>query len=268
MSLSSWWRKGRRVTVAHFEDSAVYDPQPTTHASDASVSSQAMTPIDPTQIRKELEERVDYPKLEVLFCDGGQGIEENLLHPAMRPAPLLRPNSCKDYSHPTGGFGKEGSREAKEKEERKEKGRIDAGERSWVHGKGGGDVSAAWSGQYKYDAIPAIDEGGKAKLNICNDCYVCRPYCQCSPLFCLWFLVCSLLNGIRYVINFKILTNLFNNFFPFFLRYIFFIVRGHPILDRSRVYHSAWGAGEHFYLQCQCVVTFNVLILVPPKTFH
>lgn len=37
------------------------------------------------QIRKELEERVDYPGLEVLFCDGGQGIEENLLHPAMKP---------------------------------------------------------------------------------------------------------------------------------------------------------------------------------------
>lgn len=37
------------------------------------------------QIRKELEERVDYDKLEVLFCDGGSGIEENLLHPAMKP---------------------------------------------------------------------------------------------------------------------------------------------------------------------------------------
>ena len=37
------------------------------------------------QIRKELESRVDYDKLEVLFCDGGQGIEENLLHPAMKP---------------------------------------------------------------------------------------------------------------------------------------------------------------------------------------
>jgi hypothetical protein len=37
------------------------------------------------QIRKELEERVDYHKLEVLFCDGEQGIEENLLHPAMKP---------------------------------------------------------------------------------------------------------------------------------------------------------------------------------------
>jgi len=37
------------------------------------------------QIRKELESRVNYDKLEVLFCDGGQGIEENLLHPAMKP---------------------------------------------------------------------------------------------------------------------------------------------------------------------------------------
>jgi len=36
------------------------------------------------QIRKELEGRVDYPKLEVLFCDGGPGIEENLLHPGMK----------------------------------------------------------------------------------------------------------------------------------------------------------------------------------------
>jgi hypothetical protein len=33
------------------------------------------------QIRKELESRVDYEKLEVLFCDGGPWIEENLLHP-------------------------------------------------------------------------------------------------------------------------------------------------------------------------------------------
>ena len=37
------------------------------------------------EIRKELEERVDYEKLKVLFCDGGQGIEENLLHPGMKP---------------------------------------------------------------------------------------------------------------------------------------------------------------------------------------
>ena len=36
------------------------------------------------EIRKELEERVDYEKLKVLFCDGGQGIEENLLHPGMK----------------------------------------------------------------------------------------------------------------------------------------------------------------------------------------
>jgi hypothetical protein len=37
------------------------------------------------EIRKELEGRLDYQKLEVLFCDGGQGIEENLLHPGMKP---------------------------------------------------------------------------------------------------------------------------------------------------------------------------------------
>lgn len=37
------------------------------------------------EIRKELEQRLDYPKLEVLFCDGGPGIEESLLHPAMKP---------------------------------------------------------------------------------------------------------------------------------------------------------------------------------------
>ena len=36
------------------------------------------------EIRKELERRMDYPKLEVLFSDGGFGIEENLLHPAMK----------------------------------------------------------------------------------------------------------------------------------------------------------------------------------------
>jgi Uncharacterised protein family (UPF0236) len=36
------------------------------------------------QIRKELEGRLEYEKLEVLFCDGGRGIEENLLHPAMK----------------------------------------------------------------------------------------------------------------------------------------------------------------------------------------
>ena len=37
------------------------------------------------EIRKELEQRLDYPKLEVLFCDGGPGIEESLLHSAMKP---------------------------------------------------------------------------------------------------------------------------------------------------------------------------------------
>ena len=36
------------------------------------------------QIRKELEGRVDYHKLEVLFSDGGPGIEENLLYPGMK----------------------------------------------------------------------------------------------------------------------------------------------------------------------------------------
>lgn len=35
-------------------------------------------------IRKQLENRLDYEKLEVLFCDGGAGITQNLLHPAMR----------------------------------------------------------------------------------------------------------------------------------------------------------------------------------------
>jgi hypothetical protein len=37
------------------------------------------------EIRKELERRLEYDKLEVLFCDGGIGIEESLLHPAMKP---------------------------------------------------------------------------------------------------------------------------------------------------------------------------------------
>jgi len=37
------------------------------------------------EIRNELEKRLDYQKLEVLFCDGGLGIDENLLHPAMKP---------------------------------------------------------------------------------------------------------------------------------------------------------------------------------------
>jgi len=36
------------------------------------------------QIRKDLQARMDYDKLEVLFCDGGPGIEENLLHPRMK----------------------------------------------------------------------------------------------------------------------------------------------------------------------------------------
>lgn len=36
------------------------------------------------EIRKELEGRMDYHKLEVLFSDGGPGIEENLLHPGMK----------------------------------------------------------------------------------------------------------------------------------------------------------------------------------------
>ena len=37
------------------------------------------------EIRKELEERLDYNQLEVLFSDGGAGIAENLLHPSMKP---------------------------------------------------------------------------------------------------------------------------------------------------------------------------------------
>jgi hypothetical protein len=36
------------------------------------------------EIRKELEGRLDYDKLEVLFSDGGPGIGENLLHPTMK----------------------------------------------------------------------------------------------------------------------------------------------------------------------------------------
>jgi len=38
---------------------------------------------DWAQIRKELEERLDYEKIEVLFSDGGPGIEENLLRAGM-----------------------------------------------------------------------------------------------------------------------------------------------------------------------------------------
>jgi hypothetical protein len=37
------------------------------------------------EIRKELEERLDYGQLEVLFSDGGPGIAESLLHPGMKP---------------------------------------------------------------------------------------------------------------------------------------------------------------------------------------
>lgn len=37
------------------------------------------------EIRKDLEGRLDYEKLEVLFCDGGPGIEDNLLAASMRP---------------------------------------------------------------------------------------------------------------------------------------------------------------------------------------
>jgi len=37
------------------------------------------------EIRKELEERLDYSRLEVLFSDGGPGIAESLLHPSMKP---------------------------------------------------------------------------------------------------------------------------------------------------------------------------------------
>jgi hypothetical protein len=33
---------------------------------------------------RKLEQRLEYAKLEVLFCDGGQGIEEKLLHPGMK----------------------------------------------------------------------------------------------------------------------------------------------------------------------------------------
>ena len=37
------------------------------------------------EIRKELEQRLDYGQLEVLFSDGGVGIAESLLHPGMTP---------------------------------------------------------------------------------------------------------------------------------------------------------------------------------------
>lgn len=39
---------------------------------------------DWAEIRKQLEERLDYGKLEVVFSDGGEGIEENLLRPGMQ----------------------------------------------------------------------------------------------------------------------------------------------------------------------------------------
>jgi len=38
---------------------------------------------DWAQIRKDLQERLDYEKLDILFSDGGPGIEENLLRPGM-----------------------------------------------------------------------------------------------------------------------------------------------------------------------------------------
>ena len=37
------------------------------------------------EIRKELEVRLDYHQLEVLFSDGGVGIAESLFHPGMKP---------------------------------------------------------------------------------------------------------------------------------------------------------------------------------------
>lgn len=37
------------------------------------------------EIREELEKRLDYGQLEVLFSDGGVGIAESLLHPGMKP---------------------------------------------------------------------------------------------------------------------------------------------------------------------------------------
>ena len=36
-------------------------------------------------IRKDLGKRLDYEKLEVLFSDGGPGIEQNLLSEGMKP---------------------------------------------------------------------------------------------------------------------------------------------------------------------------------------
>lgn len=40
---------------------------------------------DWAEIRKDLNRRLNYPKLKVLFSDGGPGIEENLLGPRMKP---------------------------------------------------------------------------------------------------------------------------------------------------------------------------------------
>ncbi len=37
------------------------------------------------KIRKDLEDRLDYERLDVLFCDGGPGIEDNLLREGMKP---------------------------------------------------------------------------------------------------------------------------------------------------------------------------------------
>lgn len=41
------------------------------------------------KIRRDLNQRLDYSKLEVLFSDGESGIEENLLAPGMRPQRCL-----------------------------------------------------------------------------------------------------------------------------------------------------------------------------------
>jgi hypothetical protein len=41
------------------------------------------------QIRKDLNQRLNYPKLKALFSDGGPGIQENLLHPRMEPQRCL-----------------------------------------------------------------------------------------------------------------------------------------------------------------------------------
>ena len=40
---------------------------------------------DWAKIRKDLQDRLDYEKLEVLFSDGGPGIEDNLLRAGMKP---------------------------------------------------------------------------------------------------------------------------------------------------------------------------------------